>query len=234
MIDRRIPYIKELIIEGEHQQLDFKFAISDSRKIAKTLVAFANTDGGKLLVGVKDNGKIAGVKSEEEYYMVEAAASMYCKPKIEFEIQKWAVEGKSVLEVTIQKSDQLPHFAEIEPKKWMAYIRVRDENILANTIHLKVWKKRHQTKGVFLKFSEKEKLLLSYLETNSSISISKFCKIGLITKKTAENILANLIALGLVEMAYENQHFSYKLKEKPRNHHGFRGSCSLVSNCREI
>ena len=35
-------YIERLIKEGEHQLLDFKFEISDSRKIAKTLVAFSN------------------------------------------------------------------------------------------------------------------------------------------------------------------------------------------------
>mgnify|MGYP000599236676 CR=1 FL=1 len=62
-------YIHALIAEGEHQQQDFKFEISDARKIAKTLSAFANTDGGRLLIGVKDNGKIAGVRSAEEKYM---------------------------------------------------------------------------------------------------------------------------------------------------------------------
>ena len=64
-------YIHTLIAEGEHQQQDFKFEISDARKIAKTLSAFANTDGGRLLIGVKDNGRIAGVRSEEEKYMIE-------------------------------------------------------------------------------------------------------------------------------------------------------------------
>ena len=67
-------YIYALIAEGEHQQQDFKFEISDARKIAKTLSAFSNTDGGRLLIGVKDNGKIAGVRSDEEQYMIEAAA----------------------------------------------------------------------------------------------------------------------------------------------------------------
>ena len=74
-------YIHALIAEGEHQQQDFKFEISDARKIAKTLSAFANTDGGRLLIGVKDNGKIAGVRSEEEKYMIEAAAQLYCVPE---------------------------------------------------------------------------------------------------------------------------------------------------------
>ncbi len=51
--------LQEKINQGEHQQQDFKFAINDSKKIARSLAAFANTDGGCLLVGVKDNGKIA-------------------------------------------------------------------------------------------------------------------------------------------------------------------------------
>ena len=51
--------LHHLIAQGEHQQQDFKYEISDVRKIARTLSAFANTDGGRLLIGVKDNGKIA-------------------------------------------------------------------------------------------------------------------------------------------------------------------------------
>ncbi|MBE6307665.1 MAG: ATP-binding protein, partial [Bacteroidales bacterium] len=73
-------YIHALIAQGEHVQQDFKYEISDARKIARTLSAFANTLGGRLLIGVKDNGRIAGVRSEEEMYMIEAAAQLYCTP----------------------------------------------------------------------------------------------------------------------------------------------------------
>ena len=76
-------YIHQLVAEGEHEHQDFKFEISDARKIARSISAFANTGGGRLLVGVKDNGKIAGIRSEEEIYMIEAAANMYCQPKVE-------------------------------------------------------------------------------------------------------------------------------------------------------
>lgn len=62
---KKIHPIEALIEQGEHQQLDFKFEVSDSKKIARTLSAFANTDGGRLLIGVKDNGNISGVRSEE-------------------------------------------------------------------------------------------------------------------------------------------------------------------------
>ena len=92
-------YIKNLIKSGENQQLDFKFEISDSRKIARTLVAFSNTDGGTLLIGVKDNGRISGIRSDEEFFMVQAAAGMYCRPEINFESKRWVVEGKTVLEI---------------------------------------------------------------------------------------------------------------------------------------
>ena len=101
-------YIHALIAEGEHQQQDFKFEISDARKIAKTLSAFANTDGGKLLIGVKDNGKIAGVRSDEEQYMIEAAAGLYCSPEVNYTMQTYLVEGRSVLVVQIEESDRKP------------------------------------------------------------------------------------------------------------------------------
>lgn len=216
MIQRDLQYIKRLIGEGEHQQLDFKFEISDSRKIAKTLVAFANTDGGTLLIGVKDNGNIAGVRSEEEYYMVDAAASLYCKPRITFDTRKWNIEGKTVLEVTIPKSSSPPHYAEVEPKKWMAYIRVKDENILANSVMLKVWKRKLKKEGILIEFTDKEKLLLNYLESNSSISLSKFSKLGLLSKHEAENILANLISLGVISIVYNNQGFIYQGKSRSK------------------
>ncbi|MDP4209426.1 MAG: putative DNA binding domain-containing protein [Bacteroidota bacterium] len=210
-------YIKRLIAEGEHQQLDFKFAITDSRKIAKTLVAFANTDGGTLLIGVKDNGNIAGIRSDEEYYMVEAAATMYCKPRVNFSTKKWTVEGKAVLEVLVEKSTEAPHFAEAEPKKLSAYIRIADENILANNVLIKVWKRQHHPKGVFIEFSEIEKNLLRYLENNDEVSLSKFCKITMISKNMAENILANLIYLDVIEIFYHEQHFLYRRKPASKN-----------------
>mgnify|MGYP002066446965 CR=1 FL=1 len=133
-------YIKELIAEGEHQQQDFKLEISNARKIAKTLVAFENTDGGRLLIGVKDNGRISGIRSEEEYYMIDAAAGMYCKPAIPFECFKRTIDGKNILEVIIEASDNKTHYAQDDTGKWLAYHRVEDNNFLANYILLQVWK----------------------------------------------------------------------------------------------
>ena len=77
--------LQRRIARGEGVSQDFKFRIDDQKKIARTLAAFANTEGGSLLIGVKDNGKIAGVNPEEEYYMIEGASDLYTKPPVAFE-----------------------------------------------------------------------------------------------------------------------------------------------------
>ena len=111
-------YFQQLIAEGEHQQQDFKFEISDARKIARSLSAFSNTDGGRLLIGVKDNGRIAGVRSEEEIYMIEAAAKLYCRPNVEISVQTYEVDGKTVLVAEIPKAEQKPVQVQDETGKY--------------------------------------------------------------------------------------------------------------------
>jgi predicted HTH transcriptional regulator len=209
--------IKKIIREGENQHLDFKFEITDSRKIARTLVAFSNTDGGTLLIGVKDNGRISGVRSDEEFFMVQASAGMYCRPEINFESKRWVVDGKTVLEITIPKGTEYPYFAQTEPGKWLAYVRVKDENILATPVHLKVWRNKTRDRGILIKYSEKIRKLLEYLESNPDISISRFCRMVFLPKSSAEDIMADLIYFGLIEMVYKDSHFIYKLKSTPLN-----------------
>ncbi len=207
-------YIHKLIEQGEHQQLDFKFEISDSRKIAKTLVAFANTDGGKLLIGVKDNGNIAGVRSDEEVHMVEAAAQMYCKPVIAFHTREWKMEGKTVLEVDIPKLEKDIHYALSENNKWLAYLRVEDQNLLANSVLLKVWKGQKSDQGVKIKYADEEKILLDYLKKNESISLSKFAKIARISRYKAEKILVNFILLDIIDIVFTEKEVYYKLSSE--------------------
>ena len=205
-------YILKLIGEGEHQQLDFKFEITDARRIARSLVAFANTDGGRLLIGVKDNGAIAGVRSDEEYYMVEAAAKMYCKPPVNFITKEWTVNSKNILEIIVPKSSEKPHFAAHKDGKWMVYIRHADQNLLANRILLKVWEKEKNQKGVYLKFTDKEKILLDYLEKKPSITLSKYVKMAGISRNRAETILVKFLLLKTISMQVTEKQIFYSLR----------------------
>ena len=205
-------YIHSLIAEGEHQQQDFKFEISDARKIAKTLSAFANTDGGRLLVGVKDNGKIAGVRSEEERYMVEAAAQLYCTPQVNCEMQAFMVEGRCVLVVTIPESGHKPVYAKDESGRNLAYLRIADENILATPVHLRVWQQSDNPCGELMAFTGREQLLLRLLEENESLSLNKYCRMACISRRAAEHLLAKLIRYDIVEPVFEGHKFHFRLK----------------------
>lgn len=206
-------YIKRLINQGEHQQLDFKFEISDSKKIARTFSAFANTRGGKLLVGVKDNGVITGIRTDEEVYMIESAAHIYCKPAVKYTTKKWCIDGRWILEVNIPESGKKPHYARNEEGRWLAYLRVDDQNLLANRILLRVWKKRTGKKPVFLKYTEAEKKLLEYLRNNGEITLSKFIKTVKINKFRAENILVNLISIEVLKIVVTEKEVFYRLNE---------------------
>jgi len=203
-------YIRKLIDQGEHQQLDFKFEISDSKKIARSLAAFANTDGGKLLVGVKDNGVVAGVRSEEEFYMVEAAAHLYCKPEVGFKMKEWNVDGKMVLEIDIPKSNNGPYSAPDKDGKMMVYIRVKDQNLLANTVLLNVWRLKKRKKGITIRYTDKEKILLDYLDKNKTITLSKFRRIAGISRKVAEKVLVDLITLEIIIMEVTEKDVFYR------------------------
>ncbi len=201
----------KMIGEGEHQQQDFKFCVNDSKKIAKSLVAFANTDGGRLLIGVKDNGKVAGIRTEEEYYMVESAAKIYSNPPVDFSVRQWFAEGKTVLEIGVLPSDKKPHFAQDENGKWLAYTRVNDENILAHRIQLSVWRKIKRKEGICFSYTDDEKLLISHLQKNGAITFSKFVRLAQISRKKAEEILSNFILIDIIELQVTTKGVFFKL-----------------------
>lgn len=205
--------IEALIEQGEHQQLDFKFEVSDSKKIARTLSAFANTDGGRLLIGVKDNGSISGIRSEEEYYMIEAASQMYTRPEVPFTATRWDMNGKTVLEVYIAPSADKPHVAPDKEDKYRAYIRVADENMLANDVLVLSWKKQHKPDGTLLRLSKPVELLFSWLEQHESISTNQFCRIAHINYYTAKNILSDLLAIGALKYVVADKRIAYQRKE---------------------
>lgn len=156
-------YLQTLISGGEGLELDFKKTIRDSRKIARSLVAFANTRGGRLLIGVRDNGTLAGVESEEEVYMVESAALVYCRPEVKFSAQAHRLEGKTILEIIIPADGSTLYEAQNEEGKWEILIRDGDECRTAAREYAEIVRLRRQNKGSFLKMGPVERRVLEIL-----------------------------------------------------------------------
>jgi len=191
--------IKRVILAGENVNIDFKKTISKAEKIAKTLVAFANNKGGKLLIGVADDGSIKGVKAEEEEkYMINKAAHQFCKPAIEPSFEEYIIDDKLVLVAEIPRSDTKPHYALDEQGKWWVYFRIQDKSVLASKILIEVLKKDGENEGAFIAYSEQEKLLLKYLEANGRITLKEFSKLTRSAYKKAQKIIVNLILSGII------------------------------------
>ncbi len=206
----------QYIREGEHQRQDFKFAVNDCEKIARSLSAFANTDGGRLLLGVKDNGSIVGVRSDEEYYMIESAALRYCEPPVSFSTYEWHVNNKIVLEINIPASELKPHYVKQRNGKRVAYIRVDDMNIAAGRVLQKVWKRAKLSKGNLVTLNSAEMFILDYLQNNDSITFGRFCRLAGLTPWQAERILVSFVAMGIIELVTLETGVVYKLKNMPQ------------------
>ena len=201
-------YIQRLIEEGEHEHQDFKFSISDARKIARSVSAFANNDGGRLLVGVKDNGNIAGVRNEEDIYVIEQAAQMYCRPPQKVEFTAFKTEGGAiVIRAEIERATKRPVQAKEADGSWRTYYRVKDENIVAPDLMVRAWRRKESDSGSLISFSEAESALINHLEANETITIEEFMKLARISRHTAEDIITKLYAMEVIDFTYTGNEF---------------------------
>jgi predicted HTH transcriptional regulator len=190
-----------MIFEGEGVMLDFKKTITSCEKIARTMVSFANNKGGRLLVGVYDDGTIKGVKSEdEERYMLTRAATEYTSPPLSPVFEEVYVDDKLVLVVDIPESETKPHFGLADDGKWWVYVRVKDKSVLASKIVVDVLKRSSSNEGVLIEYSAKEKALLEYLDKAARITIAECCELLKIGRRRAQRLLVDLILSGIIRI----------------------------------
>jgi len=190
--------IKKYLIRGEDDTLDYKQEISSAIKIAKTMCSFANHKGGVLLVGIRDNKSIAGVRSEDEKYMLDLAASFYCRPEISLEIIEHQIDDKVILECIVPEGEEKPYYAKGEDDKWWVYVRVKDQSMLASKIVVDVLKKKSSEHGAMITYGKNEDALLKYLQANERITLNQYKKMVNISRWRAAKILVNLIHTGVI------------------------------------
>lgn len=200
--------LKRMIAEGEGPTQDFKKTITSTTKIAKSLVAFANTRGGRLLVGVRDNGSIAGADLAEESYMIESAANIFCDPPVRYELFAHEYQGLRVLEVVIPESKEKPHAAKGDDGRWWVYIRVDDQSVLASKVVVDVLRREAAGEATVIEFSSKEKALMEYLERHRRITLTEFCKLLNLSRRSAMRIMVDLVSAGVIRVHHtENPEF---------------------------
>lgn len=194
-----------MIEEGEHVCQDFKYTINDPVKIARTLSAFANNRGGRLLIGVDDNGRIRGVRNEEDIYVVDAAANVYCTPpcKVEYTAFKDS-GGATVIRAEIAADSRKPCFVKEAPGKLKAYYRVDDENLLMEPLMVKAFRyAADPSKASVFSLDTQHSELLAAID--SGITFEQLAYRVDIHRKRLEQIILQLFDMNLISFVYKKR-----------------------------
>ena len=205
-------YLLSLISEGEHQQQDFKYKVQDAGKLAHSVSAFANTNGGRLLIGVRDDGHLSGVRSEEEIYMMHQAAYKFCQPEASIKFDTFHAEGRTIVVATVPLSERKPIFAIDEEGHRRAYIRIADENILESPVHLAIWREESNRRGVLMTYDETDRQLMAALGSQPCMTLNQLVRRSRISRQRVITMLARLVRYGLADWQYDGHGFLFSLK----------------------
>jgi predicted HTH transcriptional regulator len=196
--------IKKLVLEGETDILEFKKKANFPEKIVKEIVAFANTRGGRLLIGVDDDGTVTGVKNyEEDIYSLNEAITNYCIPSIKYQLDVVKMnEKRAVLHYNIYESKDKPHYVkdDYQGKNRKSYLRLADRSIQASREMIEILKKRQRSKNIKVNFGEKERILMNYLGEHEKITLKTFSEIADIKRSIASRTLIWLVSANILDI----------------------------------
>jgi predicted HTH transcriptional regulator len=195
----------DLIEEGENAVCEFKRKFSSPEKIAKEMIAFANTKGGYILFGIDDNRSVYGVESEkEETELIKDTAINYCEPPLDINIEYLELYGKEIVIVEIAESQDKPHRIQDYKKnfdinKAVVMIRVADKSIQASKEMIRIM--RAQTNNMQLKkytIGPNEKIVFDYLHKNQKISVKELSDLINVSERRASRTLVKLVRANLL------------------------------------
>ena len=194
-----------MIEKGESLTVEFKQRFSSHEKIAKELIAFANTRGGFLFIGIDDDKSVYGIDGEKaDAGLVIETAEKYCVPPVKYELHDFEIDKKEIIIVEVFESDVKPHrmqdyLAELDLNTAAVYVRVNDKSVPAGKEMIKIL--QAQTRGAGLTnyvISKDEKIVFDYLDKNETITVQELSKYGNISYRRASRTLIKLVRANLV------------------------------------
>jgi predicted HTH transcriptional regulator len=195
----------ELIEEGENIHCEFKRKFSSKEKIAREMMAFANTSGGYILFGIDDDKKIVGVESEKgEAELIIDVAKNFIEPPIEYEIEYKDLYGKEIVIVAVPESDIKPHrlqdyMNDFDITKAIITVRVNDKSIQASKEMVRIMRaESNNMKLVKYTIGKNEKSVFEYLDTSETISVKELSNLINISERRASRTLVKLVRANLL------------------------------------
>ncbi len=208
--------LQRLTQQGECTTLEFKKKANYPEKIVKELVAFANTEGGRLLLGVDDNGEPSGTRDiEGEAFILEKAIQELIRPKLNYSVEYIHLTDKKGIAIfKVEESLRKPHFVRENPKtrKGTAYVRYQDESIQASREVREIIQRRLRNKDIQFTYGEKEKALLNFLGEHTKITLKEYSSLVNIPKFIASKTLVRLVLANVIEIIPTPKEDYYLLK----------------------
>ncbi len=209
--------LNELIEGGENQNVEFKRKFTEPEKIAKEMLAFANTHGGRILFGIDDDKSVVGVESEKgEIEYIDLAARFFCEPELNYSVDIMHIYRKDVIIVNIPESFQKPHRlienGKTDDDETKVYIRVKDRSVQASKETIKVLKKlRQDAPPQIINLGDKEKALIEYLHSHDRVTLKEFREFLNLSNRRASRILVNLVRADIIRLHNHEKEDFYTL-----------------------
>lgn len=197
--------LTQLASLGEGRMLEFKRRVPRPERITKELIAFANTTGGRLLLGVDDDGSVVGVRdAEEEEFALRRALNNHSDPPLSFNTERVPITNKrDVIIVHVPESPAKPHFLVTNgsaPPTRTAYVRVEDKSVEASREAVSLMRNADGTAQVTFEFGEKELMLMRYLDTYGRITVEQFASLAHISARRASRTLILLTRANILRL----------------------------------
>ena len=196
-----IAELRQMVAEGESLHLELKRKIAHPEKVVREIVAFANTKGGTLLVGVEDNLAIPGLSNpDEDEYLLDKAIAELCSPAIAYKRKRIPIGGeRTVLVYTIPEGLEKPYYVADAPEP-KAYFRVADKSIQASRELRQVLKQGKREKEYKFGFGDKEKVLFAALERQRKVTVNDFMTLADVDRRHASRTLVLLCLVGILRI----------------------------------
>ena len=199
------------IQKGESQTLEFKEQLPKGQQVAKTLIAFANTSGGKLVIGVSDDRQLMGIQ-EDIFELQDQITSMIhelCVPNILPYIYIENIQGIELLVIEVSRGSLLPYYLKPQGKAQGTYIRLGASNRVASPEYIQQLElqRLNQTfdeqpnPQYSLDDIDLQPLQQAFAEVGKELSLQKMRNLKLIIKQNGQDYPSHglLILLGLYE-----------------------------------
>jgi predicted HTH transcriptional regulator len=193
--------LRQLAALGEGSSLEFKRRVPRPERIAKEIIALANTDGGRILLGVDDDGTLTGVDdAAEEEFVLRHAVKNHCWPEVQYQTERVVIAPRrDVIVVTVPDSPDKPHKLIADGTEGAAYVRVKEMSVEASAESVELMR-NGADESVTIQFGEKESLLMRYLNDYGRITVEQFAQLANIPTSRASDTLISMTKANVLRL----------------------------------